>query len=421
MFQRIKSLRKSEMVKNSFTLLSASTLSQLIAIVVYPIVTRQYSPDELGMLSLFLSIVGVGTILASGKYELAIMIEKEKKDSAAAFDLSFLLNLALCFVMLIVILFFKDWIVNTFHIEPIADYLVYVPLLIFLSALGFVLTYWFNKINRFRLTARYNLVQSSINSGLKVFFGAFGFTQWGLIFANVIGQFVGLLSVFYKKPYFSTLFAFNRKHMHSVAVRQANFPKFTLPHAFINTLAGNLPVLILAAAFNMTEVGLFALGMTMGFKPITVLTGSLNQVFFQKVSINKANGINSFPLIKSFCVKVLLIGLPVFVVLFFLMPSLVTWLFGASWQRAGEYLQCLLPWFFIAIMSSSLSFMPAVAGKQFTAMVLEILYTTLRVLALFIGVWQQDIKLSICLFAGVSAIFVSGLLIWFLYLLKTNK
>lgn len=421
MFQKLRALKQSEMLKNGITLLSASTLSQLIAFIIYPIITRQYSPDELGVLSLFLSIVGIGTILASGKYELAIMVEKKKKDAAAAFDISFIINISLCLISLLLILLFKPWMIETFHLESISFFMNYIPLLIFLSTLGFVVSYWFNRNKKFYLSARYNIVQSTVNSSLKVGFGALGFTQWGLIASSIIGQAVGVIAVFLKKSTIDQLFVFNKLRMKKVAIKQANFPKYTLPHSFVNTLANNLPIMILAAYFNMTEVGLFSLGLTLGFKPISIFTASINQVFFQKTSQNTSNGINTYPILKSFCIKTFLLALPFFVLLYFILPFTVEWLFGAKWIKTAEYLQLMLPWFLMALLASSLCYMPAVVGKQRIALFVEIIYTICRISALLIGVWLKDIKLAVLLFSLVNTLFISGSLTWFLYLAKHQK
>lgn len=421
LINKINTYSKSETVKNGVKLLSASSLSQLIAIIVYPIVTRQYNPSELGVLSLFLSIVGIGTILAGGKYELAIMVEKERKNAAAAFDLTFLLTLGLSLLFWILLMLFKPWVISTFKLQEVEAYFNYIPILIFFSAIGFVLTYWFNRIKRFNLSARYNLVQSAANSSLKVGFGALGFTQWGLIAASVIGQILGVFSVFFKKKDYDSLFKFKKERMKSIAIKHADFPKYTLPHAFINTLAGNIPIMILAAYFNMTEVGLFSLGITMGFKPITLFTASVNQVFFQKVTENKHAGISSYDLLKKYCLKIIVISLPLFILLYFALPYLVEFFFGAKWLKSGVYLQLMLPWFFVSLMASTLCFMPAVVGKQFMAMVLEIIYTFLRIGALFIGVWFGNIKLAVLLFALVNAVFIAGLTLWYLYLAKQDK
>lgn len=45
--------------KNSAQLLSANVVAQAIGLLVYPILTRLYSPDDFGLFNLFLSIGGI--------------------------------------------------------------------------------------------------------------------------------------------------------------------------------------------------------------------------------------------------------------------------------------------------------------------------------------------------------------------------
>ncbi len=409
---------RSELVKNSITLLSANTLSQLIAIVVYPIVTRQYAPSDLGALSLLLSIVGICTILATGKYESAVLLEKEDSDAAAAFDLTIIINLVLCLLIGVLLLFFKPFLISVFQMESIASFVWFIPPMVFLAAMGFSATFWFNRQNRFRLSARYNISQSVTNNGLKIAFGAVQFTYLGLVLANLAGQIAGILSVFSHRKHSDGLFRFNKLTMKQIAVRHKHFPIYQMPHAFVNNLAGNLPILVLAAKFNMTEVGLFSLGITLGFRPINVLTSSVNQVFFQKVSANTANGIPSYTLLSAFSKKFFAIGLPVLIPLIFAVKPIAVFIFGQEWAGAGSYLQLMLPWFFFTVVASSLSFMPSVANKQKEAMFIEFTYMAFRFLALFTGIWFSSIHLSIGLFSAVSSVFMIGQTIWYLSLAK---
>ncbi len=414
--QRI--LNKSEMVKNGFMLLSSSTVAQLLAVIFYPIITRQYSPAELGAVSLFLSIVGIGSILATAQYESAILLESEEVNAVAVFDLTFLINLGITGFALTSLLLFKNSIIKLFNVEGISQFLWLIPVMIFLTTLGFVFTYWFNRQNRFSYTARYNLVQSASNSTMKVFLGAISYTHWGLFVSSIWGQIAGIGSVIFNKSLINPLFQFNKKRMSEVAIRHFKFPVYTLPHAFINTIAGNLPVLILSAWFNMTEVGLFSLGVTLGFRPISMLTTSMNQVFFQKVSSNKNNGVESYSLLLRFCKKAIYITLPLFAIAFVIIKPATVLIFGAAWIGAGVYLQLMLPWFFISILTSTLCFMPALVGKQRQAMILEIIYTGLRAGALLIGVLHRDIYLAVLLFSLVTSFCLAAFLIWYLLLAK---
>lgn len=410
--------RRSQLIQNTLSLLSASVLSQLIAIIVYPLVTRIYTPADLGTMSFFLSIVGILSIVTSGKFESAILTEKEDKDAAAVFDLTFLINLGLSFLLLLILILTSDRLVVLFKIEPINEFIFWIPIGVFITTLGTVKTFWFNRKERFGLTARYGLMQSIANSGSKVGWGYSGNTKWGLIASSLIGPIVGLLSVAQFKKDNSLLYHFDLKRIKAVGLRNLNLFKFTLPHSLINSIAGNLPILILTAWFNMTEVGLFSLAITLGFRPISLITSSISQVLFQKVSNNLHQGISSYTLIRSFCKQVLFWGIPIVVLIGMTVRPVTTWLFGENWLGAANYLLVMLPWFFVSMIGSSICFMSVVANKQKQAMIFEVIYTISRGFALFVGVWIGNAYVAVFLYSIISTLYVLIVSYWYLKLSK---
>ena len=419
---KIKEKISSEFVKNSAILLIANLISQIVAIIVYPIITRQYQPEDLGVLALFLSIGTIGFDLASAKYDSAIMIEKRDKLAGSIFDLILLINLIVCLIFWGFITFFKNWFITTFELESVAKYLFYIPIFIFFSRLNSSFQYWFNRNERFKLTARNMIVQSSANSILKVLFGFLKMTKIGLILSTLFGQILAAFAIIFRnRNYSKYIYRFNRKEMVTMAKKYAHFPLFTLPQSLVNTISGQIPIFILAPAFGMTEVGFFSLALTIGQKPITVFCSSMYQIFFQKVSQNKNNHISSFLLIKKFCLNISLVFLPIFIILGIFMPQIVTFLFGDGWYNSAVYLQIMMPWFFLTLLTSSLNYTPLIAGKQATALVLEILYAAIRIILLLIGVYYKDVKLAFILYSLGSTIFLLGQLIWYLYLTKNLK
>ena len=72
---------KSEFSQNVLTLMTGTTLAQAIPIIISPILTRIYTPEDFGLLALFLSITNIIGSVANGRYELAIMLPK-KNDNA---------------------------------------------------------------------------------------------------------------------------------------------------------------------------------------------------------------------------------------------------------------------------------------------------------------------------------------------------
>ena len=99
-------LNKGSFIKSVITLISGTTIAQLIPIIISPVLTRIYSPQDFGTFSFYLSLVAVISIFASGRYELAVMLPKRNIDSFHLVFLSIFLSLfAGIFTMTLVLLF----------------------------------------------------------------------------------------------------------------------------------------------------------------------------------------------------------------------------------------------------------------------------------------------------------------------------
>ena len=83
MSNNLISLVRSASVRNFTKLLSANVVAQVIGLVVYPILTRIYAPEDFGLLNLFVSLASVICIFATAEYHNAIVLPKEQKHSVA--------------------------------------------------------------------------------------------------------------------------------------------------------------------------------------------------------------------------------------------------------------------------------------------------------------------------------------------------
>ena len=99
----IKNRAKSEFTKNVLTLMTGTSIAQAIPIAITPILTRIYSPNEFGLFALYMSIVSVVVIMATGRYELAIVLPKNNEDAANIVALSLVITLFISLLSLIVI------------------------------------------------------------------------------------------------------------------------------------------------------------------------------------------------------------------------------------------------------------------------------------------------------------------------------
>ena len=82
---------KSEFSRNVVTLMTGTTIAQAIPIAISPILTRIYTPEDFGVFAVYLSILTIVAVVATGKYELAIMLPEEENDALNLVSLSILL------------------------------------------------------------------------------------------------------------------------------------------------------------------------------------------------------------------------------------------------------------------------------------------------------------------------------------------
>ena len=80
--------KESEFYKNVLTLMSGTLIAQALPFFTSPILSRIYSPENFGVYGLFTSIVGVTAVLATGRYELAIMLPKKETDARTIVKIS---------------------------------------------------------------------------------------------------------------------------------------------------------------------------------------------------------------------------------------------------------------------------------------------------------------------------------------------
>ncbi|MCK5776764.1 MAG: hypothetical protein KAH25_11330, partial [Bacteroidales bacterium] len=77
----LKNLQKSEFTKQAATLLTGSALAQSLPFLAEPFIARLYTASELGIITLFISVATMFSIVAAGRYEYAIMLPKSKRSS----------------------------------------------------------------------------------------------------------------------------------------------------------------------------------------------------------------------------------------------------------------------------------------------------------------------------------------------------
>lgn len=394
-------------------MLSANVVAQAIGLLVYPLLTRLYTPDDFGLLNLFLSIGGVLVLLSTAEYQYAIVLPKREADARACFHIGFGILIGIT-ILCAISAVFSPQIARLFKAPALADYYPLMCVFVFCSGLWTLLNYWYIRHKQFGAVSGYQLTQSIGNAGFKYGFGCAGWLRSGLIVSTILGPIIALTTSICRhfKRDIVPLFVFDKQHCRAMAKQYANFPKFSLPRALINNFSSNLPILLLTPFFGLAEIGYFGMALTLAFRPINMISGSLYQVFFQRTSEQVQNRQSILPFFRKFVKNTLVIVIPSFVVLYFVLPWLTEWLLGAGWSLTGEYIQLMLPWLCCNILTSSTGFLYDILSKQRIELLCEILTMILRTAGILLGVWNNDFPMAIAGYATGSTIATIVRYVW---------
>ena len=406
----------SPSARNVGKLLSANVFAQALGLLVYPILTRLYSPEDFGLLNLFTSIAGVLVILSTLEWYNAIVLPKREEEARAVVHLSFGALSALT-LLIIFTLPLSTPIASLFKAPDLALYYWLLPLYVFLMGLWNILNYWYIRHKQYGRISGYQISQSLFSAGYKTGFAWLPFPG-GLMYAAVLSPLCSMLISLKLtgRKMLTALSFIDKAECRRAVAKYANFPKYSTPRALLNNLSGNLPIIMLSPIFGLTEIGYIGMALTLALLPIQIIVRSIHQVFYQQITERVNNKQKIYSFLLKFIYSATLIIIPLFVVLYIILPWLTSVLLGDSWCKSGEYIRIFLPWIIMIILTTSINFIPDIFGKQRILLRIEIIYLVLRISALILGIYISSVIIALRLFSLAGFAVLLGQLIWFLLL-----
>lgn len=394
--------------------MSGTAIAQAIPILVSPILSRLYSPDDFAILALFMAIGIVISVVATGRFELAIMLPEEKRDATNILALAVILTMITSLITLILVLLLRN-VVSGFFEEPGMEYwLLFIPLVVLFTGSYNAFNYWSTRHKTFKRNAASRISQSGVMVGTNLGIGYTSSGPAGLIAGYIAGQLIATVVLSWKsiKELSTSLKDVSRHAIIYNAKKYRNFPRINAPHALIGSLQDHGIVYVIMAFFNKTILGSYSFAFRLVTAPTSLIGASIYQVFYQKASIALQEGQDIQKLVLRIYRNLFAIGLPIFTILFFFAPPIFSFVFGEEWAVAGEIASIISPWLFLNFLASPVSCILVLTNKQFQGMLLSLADVALKVTAIVIGGLYDDVYLSFTL----MSILCGSLLIFSLYL-----
>jgi O-antigen/teichoic acid export membrane protein len=384
----------TKFIKNVITLSSATVLAQILSLSIIPILTRLYSPEQFGLMSLFISIGSVFVVLFTLRLEQAILVPKRNENAIAIACLA--LFLSLFFTLLFTVLCYFYLLAGGGG--ELGKLIYLVPLSAFLFSIYKVANNYNNRLGAYKKFAANTLIFSVSQLLLKLAFGFLGFTALGLVWAVLLGRFgTALYSFFHLEwdKYIRKQRKFFIVRLKFLFKRYKKFSTWLLSSDLINVLSIQSPFLFIAYLYGNEWVGYFGLAVSVSSIPLQFIGSSIGNVFRGEAAVLMKEKGCCDELFRALLFKLVVFLIPLFLTVYFLAPKIFSLGFGENWNNSGEIVQCLCLMFFFQFIARVFSYLYVLYDRQIENFCVQITLLTFVIVIFYMGNKYNNELLSV--------------------------
>jgi len=323
-------------------LLLGAILGQGVTVLVSPLLTRLFSPQEFGVLGAFTAIMTIFASLTTLRYELAF---PTLKSDTEAFHLLVLCGISIA-AMTVGTFAVTALLVHSGVSESpwLKAYWVMIPLGLACVGGYNVLASEAVRLGRYGLMASTRIWQGLTSASMQVGAGLLAVGPLGLLLGYVVGQSGGMLSIWrtlrqVHRPHHRVDLAASRE----LASRYRSLPLFSSWAGVLDAAGnGHLLTLMMGALYGVEIVGYIFLAERIIGRPLMMTANSLLSVYVGEVSrLRHTQPAGIRRVFRSVLLRQSAITLAWVAVVVLVLPYAVEPLFGASWGGATPILQLM--------------------------------------------------------------------------------
>ncbi len=400
--ERLRQQMRSKLLRNILTVVSGTAGAQVLTMLFMPVITRLYGPESYGVLGVFMGVVMMIVPAAALSYPMAIVLPKRNADAGAVVRLSLMIAVGMAGLSALLLYFFGAPLVQKMGVDEITPFLMLLPLTMFFGAALEIAQQWLIRHQLFRVTAKVAITHSLLHNLIRSAAGWIHASAAVLVITTALGPLLHALMLLFgiRRSGGASTVDDSPREQHvkgdtlEVAKRYSDFPLFRAPQMFINTVSQNLPTLVLAAYFGPAAAGYFTLCKQALSMPTHLIGKSVADVYYPKITqaIHRQEPITAM-LMKAVA-GLAIVGLVPFGAVFFFGPWMFALVFGSEWASAGEFASWLALAEYAIFVSRPCTVAFPALSMQRLSLVFEIVSTTLRISALFIGAALLEDSLS---------------------------
>jgi O-antigen/teichoic acid export membrane protein len=274
----IAAIRKEGLWTLFLRLSTAGVGSQLLALAVYPLISRLYAPEDFGIRATFAAIFMLILPFSTLNLEFALPLVKERSEAGQVFRTSFLFTTILSFSLLIIIgmFYFGAWIEH-----PVIAFLWLLPVAVFLGGTRKAALGWASWRAHQRALVRSKYWRAGTKSVVELIGGWWQANIWFLVSSQIAGILAMLVYLFQQMRSDLQRLAADLRHTdwRAVLSRYRGYPLYTLPSTFADLFNTHFPLLFFGSFLSLELAGQFSMAMLLIYLVFSSLGDAFSQAY----------------------------------------------------------------------------------------------------------------------------------------------
>lgn len=338
--QRIFEGSAGQVFKGMLTMALGSGAAKAIGLLIVPLLTRIYSPEDYGILSVFTALIFVLIPFLTFRYVMALPLPRQDGVAMNLLVLSGIIMLVVTALITLALGLFGEMLLAPFSMEALTPWWWLIGLGLLGSAGYETATLWASRRRAYKAIARSQIMQSISGAIAKLGLGLLGFTSFGLLIGQVFNQSAGTGSLFRRfKADLEQNWRYVRwSRVKKVAVLYRRFPTWRMPSQVLLAFSVQAPVLLTAMIYDAGTTGQLGLAIMAISLPMALIGDNMSKAYYAEMSAIGKRDPEKIRQITWSVIRTLgLLAIVPVAVLALAGESLFALVFGEEWGTAGRY------------------------------------------------------------------------------------
>jgi O-antigen/teichoic acid export membrane protein len=331
--------RGNRLFRSVATIAGGTVFAQGLSLLSSPITTRLYGPADYGTVAVFTSAVATLLLLATWRYEMAIVLPKSDEDARSVLWCCLLLSCCVSVLTVVGFFFFGHWLFDVLKVPQLYRFWWMLPPTLLGASLYQCFSIWALRRKAYSDVSKSKVRQAIAGTSVTLAIGSLWKGPLGLLLGSFCSMSMGVRRLSRGSSWLERgvgLSAVLRRAYQALRA-YGKFSVLTTVSTLLANIGAFLAPIVFAAFYSGTMVGHFSLAQRLVFLPSTLLGTAVAQVFVAEASDILRTRPEEMPhFFRKITRQMAPLGACILVVGAFC-PWVFPLAFGARWQTAGVF------------------------------------------------------------------------------------